>query len=498
MQNRFNLIDEPWLPIADVGRVSLTEFFTHPDYRALGGSPVQKIALLKLLLALAQAAATPHDESAWLAMDEQTLAARCLTYLQRWRDAFFLYGEKPFLQVPAIQKAECKSYGTALPDVSTGNTTVLTQTQQEKPLDDADKALLLVEQMGFALGGKKTDNSVVLSSGYPNKTNAKGKPSSAKAGPSVGFMGLLHNFVLGETLWQTLRLNLFTQQDVQQSGLYPGGVGRAIWEEMPTGEDCSIARIHKTTLMGRLVPLSRFCLFTDHGLHYSEGIAHPDYKVGGVDPSIAVDRRAKEPKVLWVNPLRRPWRELTALLGFVESQQNTFDCLQLRVAVRHAKLVSDCFAIWSGGLRVSSNAGEQYVSGDDDYVESVFWLYASELDGEWLANLRGEIDVLNDFSKLLYGCVISYYKEQKVDGKTIAEQATALFWQLCEREAQTLLHACERSQVQQRFQLRRRFADNLHHIFNTQCPQQTARQLDAWAKSRPNLRKYLHLQQGAA
>ena len=42
MDNRFNLIDEPWIPVADVGRVSLAQMFGNPDYRALGGNPVQK------------------------------------------------------------------------------------------------------------------------------------------------------------------------------------------------------------------------------------------------------------------------------------------------------------------------------------------------------------------------------------------------------------------------------------------------------------------------
>ena len=43
-ENRFNLIDEPWIPIVDIGNVSLKQLFTHPEYRALGGNPIQKIA----------------------------------------------------------------------------------------------------------------------------------------------------------------------------------------------------------------------------------------------------------------------------------------------------------------------------------------------------------------------------------------------------------------------------------------------------------------------
>lgn len=493
MDNRFNLIDEPWIPIADCGRVSLGQLFANPDYRALGGNPVQKIALMKLLLAIAQAAATPDDETGWQAMCETDLAGSCLAYLQKWHHRFYLYGDEPFLQVPAIARAQLKSYGTVLAEIATGNTTVLSHGQQERALDEADKALLLLVQMGFALSGKKTDNSVVLSHGYTGKQNDKGKAASGKTGPSMGFMGLLHNFVLGETLWQTLKLNLLTQQDIEQSALYPAGLGDAPWQTMPQGEYCDTARHHQQSLIGRLLPLSRFCLLAENGLHYSEGIAHPDYKSGGIDPTIAINRKGKDPKVLWVNPSKRPWRELTSLLGFLVAERGEFDCLQLRCATLRASSQGGVFAIWSGGLRVSSNAGEQYVSGDDDYVESTAWLHADDIGSFWYENLTAEMTALDALAKQLYACVLAYYKAQLVDGKSLADQATALFWQLCERHAQSLFDHCNRGEGHRlaRQQLRKIFAANLLAAFDQLCPNQTARQIDAWAQTRPHPRKYL-------
>jgi CRISPR system Cascade subunit CasA len=157
VENRFNLIDEPWLPIADVGLVSLKEVFSNTHYRSLGGNPVQKIALMKLLLAIAQAAYTPEDEANWQALRVDGLAQHCLAYLDQWHDRFYLYGEKPFLQMPLVKKAKVQSYGAVQPEIATGNTTVLTQNQQERAYSDAEKALLLVILMSFALGGKKTD-----------------------------------------------------------------------------------------------------------------------------------------------------------------------------------------------------------------------------------------------------------------------------------------------------------------------------------------------------
>ena len=492
MDNRFNLIDEPWIPVADVGRVSLAQMFGNPDYRALGGNPVQKIALMKLLLAIAQAACTPTDEDAWCALGAQGLAEKCRAYLQQWHERFYLYGERPFLQMPEIKAAKLKSYGTVQSEVAAGNTTRLTHFQTERALDDAGKAVLLVCQMGFALGGKQVDNNVVLSRGY------QGKTKSGKPGPAVAHMGLLHNLLLGENLWQSLWLNLLTAEQVEHSQRYPGGIGTAPWEQMPAGEACPVARALQDSLMGRLVPLCRFCLLAEDGLHYSEGIAHANYKEGRCDPSVAVNWSGKDPKALWCNPEKRPWRELTALLAFIAQQQGAgFDCLQLRTGIDRACDVVERFSIWSGGLKVTGNSGEQQVKQSDDFVESRLDLHSAALGAIWFAQLQNEMTGLDELAKGLYGRVMGYFKAQLVDGVNLAAQATHLFWQLCERDFQALLDHCDADEADQqthqqaRKTLRRRFASYAQQAYDRYCSKDTARQLYAWASCRPNHAKYL-------
>lgn len=494
MENRFNLIDESWIPVADVGRVSLSQLFSNPEYRALGGNPIQKIALMKLLLAIAQAACTPKNEEEWRLLEAKGLAEKCLGYLEGRHDKFYLYGDMPFLQMPAVSKANVQPFGAVLPEISTGNTTVLSQVQVERSLDDSDKALLLIVQMGFALGGKKTDNSVVLTSGYQGKSNDKGKPATGKPGPSVAHMGLLHSFLLGESLWQSLWLNLSTVQQIVDSNMFLAGCGKAPWDEMPVGENCAVAQRLKQSLMGRLVPMSRFCLLSDSGLHYSQGLSHPGYKDGVTDPTTAIDYSGKEPKALWVNTEKRPWRELTALLSMF-SQQKTggFQSWQINASLARAVDVSPSFAVWSGGLRVSSNAGEQYVSGNDDFVESQVWLQSRIVDEIWFAQLQSEMAALDVIAKSLYGCVMAYFKEQLVDGSKFAAQATHCFWQLCERDFQTLVDHCDTHEASKKYRrrLRLKFADYVQQTYDHFCSHDTARQLDAWAKCRPNLGKYL-------
>jgi CRISPR system Cascade subunit CasA len=371
---------------------------------------------------------------------------------------------------------------------------VLSQIQVDRTLNDAERALLLLSLMGFALSGKKTDNSVVLSPGYAGKRNDKGKASTGKPGPSVGHMGFLHSFLLGESLQQSIRLNLLSHAQIRQMGIYPHGLGVAPWESMPAGEDCPVARELRQSLQGRLLPICRFCLLAEDGLHYSEGIVHAGYKDGVIDPSMAVSYSGKEPKALWADPEKRPWRELTALLSFIDQAGGQgFQSWQLRAGMERVRDVAETFAIWSGGLRVSSNAGEQYASGSDDFVESVIWLDGELLGQSWFTQLKIEMDALDALARNLYGRVIAFFKEQTVDGSKFSAQATQLFWQLCERDFQSLVDACDGSEqaASQRQKLRRRFASCVQQAFDQFCQRETARQLDAWAMCRPNNSTYL-------
>ncbi len=347
--------------------------------------------------------------------------------------------------------------------------------------------------MGFALAGKKTDNTTVLTPGYRGKTKPNGRPCSGRHGPSIGFMGHLHSFLRGESIQQTLWINLFSGAQIEEMRFYTEGVGQPPWEQMPEGEDCQAARRLRGSLMGWLVPLSRFCLLEQDGLHYTEGIAYPTYKDGGVDPSVAVNRSAKTPKTLWVDPEKRPWRQLTALLGFMgQSAKGSFECPQISLGLGRARGRVTVIGIWSGGLRVSSNAGEQYASGSDDFVESMVLLETEVLGESWYHILSQEMNDLEGIAKRLYGAILNFYQQQKMDGGDYAAMGSNLFWQLAERYFQQLLQSCEPDgeSVRKRQELRRRFASLLLETFDNFCPHETARQLEAWATSRPNLSDY--------
>lgn len=511
MESRFNLIDEPWVPVADYGRVSLRQIFSNPEYRSLGGNPVQKIALLKLLLAIAQAAATPKDEAEWQAMGAQGLADRCLDYLEKWHDQFYLYGDRPFLQIPAVahlidqrtskklavakttakrkealESSAPKRLGTGFyPDLPSSNNTMLSHTQFGHELSDAEAAVFIVSIMNFAFGGKRVEGDLISLSG-----KQMGNRYSAPAGPSLGgWSGYLHAFIQTGSILNDVWINTLSRNDIKRQVLWGDDVGIPLWEFYPASEDCQEANFYRHTYMATLVSMSRFALLKDKGIFYTDGINYPSVKNGWLESSLIINKSDNEIKAKYVDPEKRPWRELESILSFIaEGNSNKFECLAIRISLDRARANLLNFSVWSGGLKVSSNSGDQSVKQNDDFVESEVWLHSEDIGGFWFGQLKQEMDALDGLAKNLYGRVQGFFKEQMADGSKIAPQATHHFWQLCERDFQQLVDACDQSDeaAKERQMLRQRFASYIQQSYDKFCARETARQLDAWAKYRPN------------
>ncbi len=420
------------------------------------------------------------------------MASKTVAYLTSHEDEFWLYGGRPFLQMPAIHKAHKVSLGALLPMIATGNTTILLQSQMEGSYSDAEIAVLLVTIENFALGGKKTDNSVVLSPGYRSKTNEKGKPSTGKSGPSLGYLGYLHTFLLGASVLESIWLNMMTHEDIAGMGYLSAGLGMPVWERMPAGEDDPVARSARESYLGRLVPLCRFVLLDGASIHYSEGIGYPGHKDGAQDISVAVSPGADK-KALWTDPDKRPWRQLPALLSFYDATSTDgFDCRLLRIAIPRIASVGWNFSLWSGGLKVSSNAGEQYASGGDDFVESEVLLNASWLGATWFHRLKNEMDALSDLGKAVFGAVASYYRSLNAEGKGPASKATEGFWNDCESVFARLNEACGSNGTSELAGIRVHIARIAEARYDGACQRESARQIEAWAAHRISTWRYLH------
>jgi CRISPR system Cascade subunit CasA len=291
-----------------------------------------------------------------------------------------------------------------------------------------------------------------------------------------------------ETLW----LNLLNSIDIGEMKYLAAGIGTPPWEKMPRGEDDSIARVSRESYIGRLVPLSRFVLCVEDGLHYSEGIAFPSYREGARDATVAISSE-KKARALWTNPEQRPWRQLPALLSFFDEESGlSFDCRLLRAAIPRVKRVTESFGIWSGGLKISYIAGEQFISGLDDFVESEVTLESSWLDAIWFSKLRIEMEALKTLSNVLYGAVAGYYKALKADGAGAAKKASNEFWRACEGVFQELVYDCSPANAEGLAKIHGRIALFAVTSYDTICPRDNARQIEAWAAHRVGTYRYLN------
>ncbi|MDD5651196.1 MAG: type I-E CRISPR-associated protein Cse1/CasA [Candidatus Nanoarchaeia archaeon] len=474
--NDFNLIEEPWIKVSNHECVSLRQLFTDTSLISLGGNPVEKICVLNLLLGLVQRTCTPKDSNEWINLDIKTIMEKTLKYLENNDDLFSLFGDKPFLQMSIFDISDSKQQhqykSLQFHTASSESAVVLFQSHQGFKLSNSEKVYLLLQTLGYSFGGKKC-----------GKINDKLK--NILGGPALGRQGYLHNFLKGSTILDTIKLNIISLKQIAETG-YQCGLGTPPWENMPKTQTCARAENLKQTYIGRLIPLSRFVLLKDDYVFFTEGIIYPTHKEGGIDISISKSTE----QVIWTDPEKRPWRQLSSLLGSINAQSNNkkrFECLQLKFGFENIKMSSKTeFGIWSGGIKVSNQTGEQSMKFNDDFVESEIILSSKIFSdsSDWYSKIEEEIKVLDNYSKILFSSISKYFKDFKANGKGIAKQAVNLYWQVCEQNFKELNEICNSNELDSD-DFRKKMVKHAYNIYDKYCLAETMRQINLWAKNRP-------------
>ena len=188
-----------------------------------------------------------------------------------------------------------------------------------------------------------------------------------------------------------------------------------------------------------------------------------------------------------------------ALLSFLDAgEERGFFCLGLQKSVEKLREREDLdddaqFGIWSGGIRVSSNAGEQYLTGRDDVVDSETLIKASWLGSNWFRAFSAAMGRLEGLASLLYVAVNGYHSAMKVQDRRIAAEASGLFWQMVEPSEHELMAACDRKSEGWTEDtlpaLLRRYRAMVLSVYDEFCPHDTARQFEAWVLNRPFSRR---------
>ncbi len=302
---KFNLIDEPWIPVREAGQVRLVGIgevlLRAEEIEAIEvASPLEEAVLHRLLLAvLHRALAGPADLDAALQIYERDRFPRdkLEAYLDRHHDRFFLFdGAAPFLQIADLPEENPIPWTKLIPERASGNNPTLFDhtTDDQPPLASyAEAARALLVHEAFQPGGLIQRLGV----------------NSGKAGP----LSAAAVFVLqGTTLFETLTLNLVPYE--------PDG-DAAIWEIEPVRASQVAGSSLRWPLSGTArvyTWISRGTKLLDDGngvlwLGYGPGIEPLPSRFLDSLVAYTVDREG-EPQPVRLSLAKSFWRDFAALL----------------------------------------------------------------------------------------------------------------------------------------------------------------------------------------
>jgi len=360
-----NLVSDGWVPvISEDGNstlVSLDTLFRDAEcIRDLIANPPQRIALMRLLICITQAALDgPEDEEDWVRCRNR-IGSSSREYLAKWQHRFELYGEQPFLQIAALRASEKDVFKTPLDkmdiDLATASRHVLFDREAASSIprthSAAAIALSLVTFQSFGLGGGKSTRASwgqVDIDGSANSTTN----NNYTAGPCTG--SRLFVMLGGDTLAETIHLNLVPKFLVRE-GMPSVRFGKPVWEVFPSGYATERSHEMRGEYLAWLVPLSRFLILDPADSSYirivTNGYSYPSDPSSFRDPMLTViptqDGDGNESLgYLAARPGRHPWRDLHAVLALA-SEAGPLVLQHLRAA--GAMSPERCVCLWAGAL----------------------------------------------------------------------------------------------------------------------------------------------------
>jgi CRISPR system Cascade subunit CasA len=451
-----NLTTDSWIPIVwaggHSGTVSLCEAFARSeDIRDLAVRPHERIAVMRLLLCIAQAALDgPGDKEDWKACRSK-IAPSALAYLKQWQKAFELFGdEQRFLQVQGLKKPAGKhddDEGTSVSKLdlalATGNNSTLFDNGggSDREFEAPRLALALLTFQCFSPCGTI---GVALWNGCPTlgwSSHPAVKPGQSKHAPCIAG-NMLHSYLRGGTLLESLRRNLMTKE--QLARFYGQDAwGRPVWEQMPSKPNDKAGINNATqTYLGRLAPISRAVRLGDNCrlAMLANGLDYPSYPEWREPSATIVTRTFKKQPTRVTLPAeieKSTWRELHALTVIgVDKNTNGGPAVLENLAEEEA------FDMWVGGLVAEGN-GKLL-----DTTESVFHIPAAMLFEPSQRAYEEGVRWAENAAFRLGRAVCVYHRElgENLDRaefrdrrQQIQNKATAQFWTDIEKAVPRLL-----------------------------------------------------------
>ncbi len=462
-----NLTNEPWIPAVrgDGTRhlFGLHELFAQAhELRDLCVKPHERIALMRLLLCITQAALDgPADEADWEECRPR-IQPRVKDYLEKWKAKFELFGDddrflqaKPGILGSATPVMENEGITRLNLNMASGesNATVFDNAASDwREFTPSEAALSLLAYQCF---------SPLLGRGY------KGRSPCADS-------SMLHTFLRGCSLLETIHLNVLNTVDIADSyGENPDD--RPAWEVF-CGKQLSKATEQSLTsgYLGRLVPLTRsIWLESPTAMRLANGLVYDGIHDSGYREAAATVLATKKGHIVLPAKLDRAvWRDLLAVcVKNKNRQENASGPIAFKNPF-HAKDIS----IWAAGI-VSEQAKIREV------VEAFYVIPASFLDDALgrAAYERG-ISHAEKAESLLEKAVAEYAKA--LQSKAPTAKAKQHFWTRVEQGLSALfdiardLTSDEELPASDWGRAVRRAARD---AYEQSCPRQTPRQIQAYA-----------------
>ncbi|MCK9523819.1 MAG: type I-E CRISPR-associated protein Cse1/CasA [Proteobacteria bacterium] len=418
-----NVAFDPWIPVLDSKGnrvlVSPWDILTGGhQYIDLVVRPHERVALMRFLISLSHAALDgPRDFDAWESVP-QDLPDAAQNYLKKWKEAFELFHpQKPWLQIAELQKTKSSNAANNTDDwtpvsklnfsLATGNNTTLFDHKgldKEREISLEETIVSMITFQCFSLAGL---SSQVFWNSQQSEKTAKDAPCAPSS--------MLHTFIRGSNLMETLHANLPWYEYVQQHYL-KNNIGRPIWELFPKDlNDSKAIENATTTYLGRLVPLSRFILLSSSAqkMLWGAGLAYPNY-AGGFPPEptatvyVRKFNKKEEPALLPFRTNKAYWRELPSILLTKDinniggpfslqmlPENQDFDVLVAALARDQANVVDVKESVYSIPSKIRSEEGLNIFKEEVDYCDEVAnklgWAietYRQEIDAGWEGRLK--------------------------------------------------------------------------------------------------------------
>lgn len=471
-----NLTIDPWIPAlhADGRRAlfSLQDLFAQAhDLRDLAVKPHERIALMRLLICITQAALDgPADEATWHQC-QTLIQPRVRPYLEKWRASFEIFGEGPrFLQLPNLKPGNESDEGNAATKLdlalATGNNSTLFDNHagSERALQSARLAVNLVVFQCFAPGGR-----IGVAKWNGKETASKGSSNHAPCTPS----SMLHTLLQGDCLLQTLHLNLLSNETVADAfGL--NRWGQPVWELPVKSADDALAIENATlTYLGRLMPLSRAVRLDAQGasIILANGLDYPIFPAFR-EATATIIKRKDDLAILPSSTARSLWRQLAAVSV---RRRSASDSTCGPLALAHASSSVNT-TLWVGAL-VTDKAKIE------DVIESAYSLPPSMFSEFGRAAYEKGVAYAEEREGNLIQAVKAYASSLKV-AEPAYNRARQLFWTRIEQHLSNLLELPSNTSLAADLPncaWGRAVQAADHAAFEQSCPRQTPRQIEAYA-----------------